>query len=275
MTPHSGDGTLWYGRAGPMSGHETRHEMAEIRAPASYELVVDQVRRAIQVGRFLPGARLPPERELAGQLGVSRTTVREAMRVLQGERMVEIRRGRAGGPVVLGPTASASELRQLLRHRLAELESVFDYRLAVEPAAAQLAARRRTKTDLGHLRDALEALNTLAADPEDGGDVSPPSRFFAADAEFHRWIALATGNPLLVKAVEDARAAMFLPVGGVFSALHPSANEYHAEILAAIEGRDAEAARRAMTAHIEGTRVALGELARPPRRARTSRPRSR
>jgi GntR family transcriptional regulator, transcriptional repressor for pyruvate dehydrogenase complex len=254
-----------------MSAHETRHEMAEIRAPASYELVVDQVRRAIQVGRFLPGARLPPERELAGQLGVSRTTVREAMRVLQGERMVEIRRGRAGGPVVLGPTASPGEIRRALRRRLAELENVFDYRLAVEPAAAGLAAGRRTSNDLGHLKDALEALNTLAASPDDASEVSPPSRFFAADAEFHRRIALSTRNPLLVKAVEDARAAMFLPVGGVFPALHPSANEYHAEILAAIEGRDSDAARVAMDAHIERTRAALVELARPPRAAKQRR----
>jgi DNA-binding FadR family transcriptional regulator len=254
-----------------MAAHETRPKMAEIRAPASYELVVDQVRRAGSDRPGSPGVRLPPERELAGQLGVSRTTVREAMRVLQDERMVEIRRGRAGGPVVLGPTASAAEIRRTLRHRLTELENVFDYRLAVEPAAAGLAAERRTTTDLGRLKDALEALNTLAASPDYASAASPPSRFFAADAEFHRRIALTTGNPLLVKAVEDARAAMFLPVGGVFPALHPSANEYHAEILTAVEARDPEAARAAMKAHIERTRAALVELARPPRATGPSR----
>lgn len=245
--------------------------MAAIRAPASHELVVDQIRRAIQVGRFPIGARLPPERELAGQLGVSRTTVREALRVLAREQLIETRRGRAGGPVVIAPAATSAEIRNVLRRRLAELENVFEYRLAVEPVAARLAAARRTNRDLDHLRDALEALNGLAAGAHDSSDVSPPSRFLAADADFHATIAQATGNPMLVAAVEDARAAMFLPVGGVFRTLHPRANDYHAEILAAIESRDGAAAERAMSAHIKTTRAALHQLARPPRATRGSR----
>jgi DNA-binding FadR family transcriptional regulator len=239
--------------------------MAAIRTPASHELVVDQIRRAIQVGRFPIGARLPPERELASQLGVSRTTVREAIRVLESEDLIETRRGRSGGSVVIGPTATSDVIRNELRRRLAELENVFDYRLAVEPAAAGLAAVRRTKRDLDRLRDAFETLSGLAAGAHNASEASPPSRFFAADAEFHRQIALATSNPLFVTAVEDARAAMFLPVGGVFPALHPRANDYHAEILAAIEAQDGRRAEAAMTAHIETTLAALRGLARPPR----------
>src|SRR4051794_37505240 len=164
--------------------------MAAIRTPASYELVVDQIRRAIQIGRFLPGEKLPTERELAGQLGVSRTTVREAMRVLQGEGLIETRRGRAGGAVVIAAEGSPAERRRLLRRRLAELENVFDYRLAVEPAAARLAAQRRTKTDLARLGEAMDTLSALAAGASDDSQVSPPSRFFATDAEFHHRIAL-------------------------------------------------------------------------------------
>jgi len=247
-----------------MPGHLAPPEMAAIRAPTSHELVVDQIRRAIQVGRFPIGTRLPPERELAGQLGVSRTTVREAIRVLEDEHLIETRRGRSGGPVVVGPTATSAAIRTELRRRLGDLENVFDYRLAVEPAAARLAAARRTQRDLEHLRDVIDALTGLAAGAHDASEVSPPSRFLAADAEFHRRIALATRNPLLVTAVEDARAAMFLPVGGVFPTLHPRANDYHAEILAAIEVQDGLGAERAMTAHIETTRAALRELARPP-----------
>lgn len=239
--------------------------MVAIRTPASYELVVDQIRRAIQIGRFLPGERLPTERELAGQLGVSRTTVREAMRILQGERLIETRRGRAGGAVVIAADSSPGERRQLLRRRLAELENVFDYRLAVEPAAARLTARRRTKADLVKLRDAMEMLTALSAAATGDNENSPPSRFFAVDGEFHHRIALGTRNPLLVKAVDDARAAMFLPIGSVFTQLHPSANELHAEILGAIEIQDGEAAGRAMAEHIERTRDALREIAHPVR----------
>ena len=66
--------------------------LQSLRAPASHELVVDQIRRAIGTGRYLPGERLPAERELARQLGVSRTTVREALKILQDEGLIEIRR---------------------------------------------------------------------------------------------------------------------------------------------------------------------------------------
>lgn len=236
--------------------------IAAVRARASYELVVDQLRRAIQIGRFLPGEKLPTERELAGQLAVSRTTVREALRVLQGEGLIETRRGRAGGAVVIaGPVGTAQDLRQLVRRRLTELEDVFDYRLAVEPYAARLAAQRRSKTDLAKLHDTLKTLDALAAGADDHSDVSPPSRFFATDADFHHRIGLATRNRFLVRAINDARAAMFLPVGGVFTALHPTANQLHADILAAIEARDGDSAHAAMSAHIEKTRDDLRAMA--------------
>ncbi len=240
--------------------------MAAIRAPASYELVLDQIRRAIQIGRFLAGERLPSERDLADQLGVSRTTVREAMRVLQGEGLIETRRGRSGGAIVIAPESTPAERRRVVRHRLAELENVFDYRLAIEPAAARHAAERRTKSDIAALRELVTALGELAAAP-DRESPSPVARFFATDAEFHDRIAETTRNPLLVQAVGDARAAMFLPVGGVFTALHPDANRGHEEIFAAIETGDGRAAQGAMTEHIDLTWQALRNMARPSRRA--------
>ncbi len=236
--------------------------IAAIRTPASYELVVEQIRRAIQLGRFLPGEKLPTERELARQLAVSRTTVREAIRVLQGEGLIETRRGRSGGAVVIAAAAGTpGERRQILRRRLAELENVFDYRLAIEPFAARLAAERRSQADLAGLHETMQMLDALAAGAVDHGDVSPPSRFLATDTDFHHRIGVATGNPLLVQAINDARAAMFLPVGGVFVAVHPAANERHREILSAIELRDGDAAQHAMAMHIEKTRDALREMA--------------
>jgi GntR family transcriptional repressor for pyruvate dehydrogenase complex len=241
--------------------HDTRDVMEAIRAPASYELVVDQIRRAIQVGRFLPGDKLPTERELARQLAVSRTTVREAVRVLQGEGLVETRRGRTGGAVVLGSSSSPAERRRLLRGRLAELEGVFEYRLVVEPAAARLAAERRSKRTLDRLRRDLDTMNALAEGADQ--DASPPSRFFSIDIDFHHKIAEATSNPLLIRAVEDARAALFLPVGGIFPTLHHAANYLHAEILKAIEAKDADKAEQAMIDHISSTQQALLALSRP------------
>lgn len=247
-----------------MSLRPSLEAMATIRAPASYELVVDQIRRAIQIGRFLAGEKLPSERELADQLGVSRTTVREAIRVLQGEGLIETRRGRAGGATVIAPRTTPEARRQMVRQRLAELENLFDYRLAIEPAAAALAAQRRTKRDISELQTTLSDLRELAKAP----DAQGPSRFLAVDTEFHHRIAVAARNPQLINAVSDARAAMFFPVGGIFTALHPDAHRGHEEIFAAIVAGDPVEARRAMTEHIELTRQALREMARPLRGAR-------
>jgi len=234
--------------------------MEVVRPPASYELVVEQIRRAIQLGRFGPGQKLPPERELAGQLGVSRTTVREAMRVLQGEGLVEIRRGRAGGAVVVGVTLSQAELKRLLRHRLTELEALVEHRLIIEPATARLAAQRRSERQVQELHRLVEAMSALAARATADGDASPPSAFFALDSQFHHRIAEGTGNPMLVRAVDDVRAALFTPVGGIFGALHPDANAEHETIFAAIAVGDPDAAEEAMARHIQLTQAALQSL---------------
>ena len=232
-----------------------------VRRPASYELVLEQVRRAIQLGRFDAGTRLPSERELAQQFGVSRTTVREALRVLQGEGLVQVRRGRNGGSVVVSPRASREEIARHLSRRLAEIEVVVDFRLIVEPAAARLAAERRTRRDVARLRGLVEAMDELVARPD-----GAPSRFFALDSELHHSIAGATRSPLLVAAVDDVRARLFTPIGGIFLALHPSANELHRELVQAIDDEDAAAAESTMREHIALTRDAMYELAGEPQR---------
>jgi GntR family transcriptional repressor for pyruvate dehydrogenase complex len=236
--------------------------METIRTPASYELVVDQIRRAIRTGRFVAGQKLPPERELARQLGVSRTTVREALRVLQGEGLVETRRGRSGGPVVLGDAISPAAMRRMVRDRLAEIDDIYDFRGVVEAATARLAAQRRTEREAAHLRETVEVMTALAEADRVGDDDAQVSRFFAADHDLHLSIAQAARNPMLRKAVEDVRAAMFMPVGAIFTRLHPSANTLHDEIVQGIQRRDPDAAEKAMIQHIEGTRAALRDFAR-------------
>lgn len=232
-----------------------------VRRPASHELVLEQIRRAIQLGRFDAGTRLPSERELAQQLGVSRTTVREAIRVLQGEGLVEVRRGRSGGAVVVSPRASRDEIARHLSRRLAEVEVVVDFRLIVEPAAARLAAERRSAEDLTGLEALVTWMDELVAGPD---SVATPSRFFALDSEYHHGIAEASRNPMLVAAVDDVRAQLFAPIGGIFLALHPSANELHRELLEAIDAGDGDAAESAMRRHIALTRDAMFELAGQP-----------
>src|SRR6266705_816857 len=89
-----------------------------------YGLVVDQLRRAIHNGSFVPGDKFPPERELSKQLGVSRASVREAIRVLEGEGYVETRRGASGGMIVLDRAQTEDRLAETIRRQLPEFETM-------------------------------------------------------------------------------------------------------------------------------------------------------
>jgi DNA-binding FadR family transcriptional regulator len=232
-------------------------------APA-HELVVDQIRRAIQLGRFLPGDKLPAERDLAGLLGVSRATVREAIRVLEADGAVSVRRGAHGGLVVNRLHAMDTRtLRARLKKQTRELNDIFDYRLAVECMAARLAAQHRSAEDLLHLEDALERMAALAASAHGEHGAHSTALFNAADTEFHLGIASATANPYLIDGAEQVRRAMFLPVGAVFNALRPDANDSHAAIFEAIRTGDGDAAERHMRQHTEATRNAMADLLKP------------
>ena len=224
-----------------------------IPVPA-YELVLEQLRRSIDQGHFAPGDKLPPERDLARQLGVSRTTLREAVRVLEGERVVEVRRGSMGGIIVRQEAARPARLRARLR----EFDEIIDFRLAVEPMAAHLAAERRTKTEVAALARSLARLDDLAAHGAQGrfGD------WLRADTEYHVLIGKAARNSLLLRAIETGRAGMFNPVGAVWGHLEDAAHAQHAEIFEAIGAGDGARAAAAMATHIEGTRADVAALAR-------------
>lgn len=235
--------------------------IGSIRATATYELVVEQLRKAIFLGRFMPGDKLPPERDLAKQMLVSRTTIREAIRVLEGEGLVAVKRGAAGGLVVLGQNRlSQAEIEVYMEAQRGLLDSLFEYRIANECAAASLAAVRREKKHLTRLRKALTEMDTLCASREMRASMPNIARFFSCDSEFHLAIAEASMNHYLLEAVEQSRAAMFLPVGKVFCRLEDRANDHHQGIYQAIENQNAELAAQRMKMHIEATRQSLYNL---------------
>jgi GntR family transcriptional repressor for pyruvate dehydrogenase complex len=216
-----------------------------------YGLVVDQLRRAIHNGSFVPGDKFPPERELSKRLGVSRASVREAIRVLEGEGYVETRRGASGGIMVLDRARTEDRLAEVISARLPEIEQVIDFRLAVECHAARLAALRRTDADLAILRSAFA---TMAASRE-------TRRFRAADSAFHQGIARAARNEWMERSIVDARAFLWMTVDEVAENVFRTAELHHGQILDAIESRDPDAAERHVAAHIELTRTDLIRIA--------------
>jgi DNA-binding FadR family transcriptional regulator len=184
---------------------------------------------------------------LAQQLAVSRMTVREAIRALSAEGYVSSRRGSAGGITVLDQSEDAKRLRPVLLRRMAELDDAFEFRIAVEGAAARLAAQRRTKRDLARLHEAYDEL-------EQGRETA---RFRAADNVFHLAIADAARNRVMRQAIENVRAITWVPLDQVISRVFTSAHEHHAQILQAIEDRDAGAAEQAVVAHIQRAQADL------------------
>lgn len=231
--------------------------MERVKTQPAYEHVCARVRRAIHLGDYLPGDRLPSERDLSDQLGVSRVTVREALRVLEGEGYV-VTTGRAGGGRVLvarpeeaaeamfdSAAKTAGYWRQYLRDHLSEIENLFDFRQANEAFAAGLAATRRTDEQVEKLRQSVEDMRASR----------DMSTFRRADSAFHVTIAIASTNPYFKDAIEDARADMFRPMDALnVDVTISDSQKHHAEVLRAIEAKDEKKAHRAMARHIEHSR---------------------
>lgn len=229
-------------------------ELSRIRLTPAHELVVDQIRRALELGRFRPGDRLPTERELSDMLDVSRTVVRAAIRMLEGEGLIAVRRGRNGGVTVLAPQYDASEARRSMRGNREQIRDAFDYRMVVESAAARLAASRRRAKDITELRGLLASMDHIVALSKHEQTTHLVTEFQALDSAFHLGIAGACRNVYLYESVSSARRRMWLPVGAIFSRVEANANDCHEAILDAIEDKDADLAEAQMKEHIAGTR---------------------
>jgi DNA-binding FadR family transcriptional regulator len=222
--------------------------MEPVRKIAVHELVVSRLRRAIHLGDFLPGDRLPAERDIATRLEVSRESVREAIRVLEAEGYVASRRGAAGGHAVTALNEPVARHMARLRPDFKQIVQLMEFRHATECLAARLAAERRSADDLERLARAVEALKTAGEIP----------RFRKADANFHLAVAVAARNPYAERAIVDAREAIFLLHGKRDYALvlHTTIAA-HRDIFEAIAARDPVRAEAAMGHHID---VALEEI---------------
>lgn len=211
-----------------------------------YRQIAEQLRVLMSQGEFKPGARLPAERDLAKQMGVSRPSVREALIALEVEGWVEVRTG--SGVFVLDREQPAQiRTRKVPENEWGPLE-IIRARRAVEGEIAALAAAQAKRKDVDAIREAIDLMK------EDTGRGIAPT---LADRAFHTAIAEAAGNAVLVDTVRtfwDARRGpLFERLGDYFENV-PSwrtAIGEHEAILDAIRSRDAQAARDAMHAHMD------------------------
>lgn len=213
--------------------------------------VADELRAAIHRGDLSAAARLPPERELALHLGVSRITLRESIRILVEEGYLLARRGSRGGTFVTELQVPYRRWLARMREDIAEFEDMLEFRIAVERRAARLAAVRRRDDDLTELEDTLEQMRRA----------TDRAAYRSADHAFHRGLSRAARSPRLGEAIALARGQLFLHTDHlIYAELIDDTITEHRRILDAVQDGDAERAAVAMEAHIEGTRQGLRAL---------------
>jgi GntR family transcriptional repressor for pyruvate dehydrogenase complex len=219
------------------------------------EHVADRLVTAIALGEFVPGQRLPSERELAATLGVSRTTVREAIQRLAALGYVDVKRGRTGGAYVLegmGPEANEM-IRRTLLPEWSNLEGLLDFRQLIEPLIARTAAERIAPENEHEIRTALGGYL-------DAGDDREASR--AADQAVHAAIAKATGNPYLASLSAQIRRQISLGFGAepYSREIRARAVKDHTALAEAVIGGRGPAAAKIAARHFRLTETVLREL---------------
>jgi GntR family transcriptional repressor for pyruvate dehydrogenase complex len=220
----------------------SRDALEPIQRSPIYEQVVERLREFIDVQELQPGDRLMSERELAERLGVSRTSVRQALTVLRVQGLVEIRHG-DGVYLVTPPGDVIGSFALEVANSEVDHPMIWEVREGIEVQSARLAARRRTDEDLRHMADALAAMSSSIAEGGDG---------IFGDRHFHRAVAGAAHNELLAQLHDQLRelidrtseASLTRP-GRPPVSLHE-----HQEIFDAIERGDEDAAVELMREHI-------------------------
>jgi DNA-binding FadR family transcriptional regulator len=263
--------------------------LGPVRAGNAFEETVERLLTVIKLGVVAPGDRFPPERELAGQLGVSRLTLREAIKALQQAGFVESRRGRFGGTFVTyaRPAPDPKEVRRIALEDSGRLTDALTFRLVVETGAAEvLAAQIRAQSAGDHGRGGDHG-RSVVDHGQAGGDHSEPvvdrSRdillarladvnnatpgdYRRLDTLFHLCIAELTGSSLLAAACTDARMRLNDLLNAIPVLQHniDHTAEQHTAIAEAILAGNAERARWAVAEHLDGTAALLrGFLATP------------
>ena len=221
-----------------------------IQSTKVFEQIANQIEKRILNGELRSGDRLPTERELAEQFRASRTAVREAMKILAQQGLVEMRPGR--GTIVIdgAPEAMQNSIGLVIKLKLGEVggsDDLVEVREILETEIAALAAARATKEEIAAMREAVRVMDESLGDAD---------AYIAADNQFHQALAKATQNALIlifvdsiVSPLSEQRKQIFAVEGG------PERGQFHhRRILESIIRRDPENARSAMRAHLQQVR---------------------
>lgn len=226
-----------------------------VRGHHAFEACVEQLARAIRLGVYPLGSVLPPERELAERLAVSRATLREAMAALRQAGLVETTRGRGGGTVVTHQPRSpyARRAARITAVQRRDWLDALEFRRLVEPGAAWLAASARLGDD--QVTQLAEAAATVAS-------ASRPADHRQADSRFHLTVAALSGSDRTIEAVTSVQSSlheMLAAIPVLEANIGHSHRQHHHLTTAIVRGRP-DRARRVMEEHCDDTAALLRGL---------------
>jgi DNA-binding FadR family transcriptional regulator len=212
-----------------------------------HEPVAEQIRQAIFCGLIATGHKLPPEREMAEQFQTSRVALREALRALEKEGLITIKRGAGGGAFVADSDnalhALADSLSTVVKLGSAKSANLTEMRSILEPEITRLATLRATPEDLS----AIEAVVIAQEQELEGGELSRK-----LDMDFHRYVAEAAHNPVMnivVNAVNQSIRDSILRSTRT-EEMRKRVVTYHRNIFEAVRSGNADLAKRVMSAHV-------------------------
>lgn len=216
------------------------------------DLVSDQLKESIFRGQYQPGQRMPNEHKLVEVFGVSRVIIREAIRDLERNGLLEIKRGPKGGAFVLpmNHNVVSKVIKDVFKLGNGTVADIMEVRLEIEPTVAGLAARRATDEDVDKLTEALEDM------PEAPGD-----EYVAWNINFHRLLARCSHNPMfniLVNILLDFTEELIIKIKPTERVIHDTIS--HPDLLEKVRRSDSDGARRKMRSHLEDVAPLLTEL---------------
>jgi GntR family transcriptional repressor for pyruvate dehydrogenase complex len=217
------------------------------------DVLAERIRRQIVRGELRPGALLPPEAELLDAWHVGRPALREALRILESEALIEVRRGNVGGALVTMPTVTvaARSAAIILQMEGTPLEDIYEARLALEPGAAYQAARRAVPDTVGALGELLRRERAAVGDA---------AAWAGAAVRFHEGVVAAAGvrtlalfSDMLAEIIDDHQAAVATAPSRDSTGNRELASRSHGRLLELVEANDAEGARQHWYDHIAET----------------------
>ncbi|PMR73323.1 transcriptional regulator GlcC [Billgrantia endophytica] len=239
--------------------HQEIDSMLPVRTP---DVVAARLERLILDGVFRPGQLLPSERRLCERLGVSRTSLREGLRVLRSKGIIETRQGRGSVVAALVPGRDDSPLMHLLRDHPRTLYDLLEVRSLLEGESAKLAAARATPTDRVLIQRRYDAMADYVRDSEE----IEVERLAHLDHGFHLSICQASHNPVLVHTLQSLTdlllSSVFASVKNLYHREAPRRmiNQQHARLYRTVMEGKPQAARRAALDHLASIGEQLREI---------------